>query len=79
MKHAGGQVGGGRDRTRAREERGGGAAWYGERHHMRAHGSGLRACEAYGRPVVEEVRGAAEGACIFLISDGLYWKPAKRN
>ena len=29
--------------------------------HMRAHGCGLRICEAYGRPVVEEVRGAAEG------------------
>ena len=29
--------------------------------HVRAHGSGLRACEAYGRPVVEEVRGAAKG------------------
>ena len=28
---------------------------------MRAHGSGLCACEAYGRPVVEEVRGATEG------------------
>ena len=29
--------------------------------HVYAHGSGLRACEAYGRPVVEEVRGATEG------------------
>ena len=30
--------------------------------HMRAHGgSGLRACEACGRAVVEEVRGATEG------------------
>ena len=29
--------------------------------HARAHGFGLRAFEAYGRPVVEEVRGAAEG------------------
>ena len=29
--------------------------------HMRAHGCGLRACEAYGRVVVEEVRGATEG------------------
>jgi len=29
--------------------------------HVRAHGCGLRACEAYGRAVVEEVRGAAEG------------------
>ena len=29
--------------------------------HVRAHGSGLRTCEAYGRPVVEEVRGVAEG------------------
>ena len=29
--------------------------------HMRAHGSGLRAFEAYGRAVVEEVRGATEG------------------
>ena len=29
--------------------------------HMRAHGGGLRACEAYGRAVVEEVRGATEG------------------
>ena len=28
---------------------------------MRAHGSGLRACECYGRPVVEEVRGSTEG------------------
>ena len=28
---------------------------------MRAHSCGLRACEAYGRAVVEEVRGAAEG------------------
>ena len=30
MKHAGGQVGGGGDRTRAREERDGGAGWCGE-------------------------------------------------
>ena len=29
--------------------------------HMRAHDGGLRACEAFGRAVVEEVRGAAEG------------------
>ena len=29
--------------------------------HMRAYGCGLRACEAYGRAVVEEVRGATEG------------------
>ena len=29
--------------------------------HVRAHGCGLRACEAYGRAVVEEVRGATEG------------------
>ena len=29
--------------------------------HMRAHGGGLRACDAYGRAVVEEVRGATEG------------------
>ena len=29
--------------------------------HMCAHGGGLRACEAYGRAVVEEVRGATEG------------------
>ena len=28
---------------------------------MRAHGGGLRACEAYGRAVVEEVRSATEG------------------
>ena len=28
---------------------------------MRAHGGGLRACEAYGRAVVKEIRGAAEG------------------
>ena len=28
---------------------------------MRAHGGGLRACEADGRAVVEEVRGATEG------------------
>ena len=28
---------------------------------MRAHGDGLRTCEAYGRAVVEEVRGATEG------------------
>ena len=28
---------------------------------MRAHGSGLRVCESYGRPVVEEVLGATEG------------------
>ena len=31
---------------------------------MRAHGSALCACEAYGRPVVEEVRGATEGESI---------------
>ena len=29
--------------------------------HVRAHGCGLRACEAYDRAVVEEVRGAMEG------------------
>ena len=29
--------------------------------HMRAPDGGLRACEAFGRAVVEEVRGAAEG------------------
>ena len=29
--------------------------------HVRTHGWGLRACEAYGRAVVEEVRGATEG------------------
>ena len=29
--------------------------------HMRAHGCGLRTCEAYGRAVVEEVRGATDG------------------
>ena len=29
--------------------------------HVRAHGRGFRACEAYGRVVVEEVRGATEG------------------
>ena len=29
--------------------------------HVRAHGGGLRACEAYGRAFVEEVRGAREG------------------
>ena len=29
--------------------------------HMRAHGCGLCACEAYGRAAVEEVRGATEG------------------
>ena len=29
--------------------------------HMPAHGGDLRACEAYGRAVVEEVRGATEG------------------
>ena len=28
---------------------------------VRAHGCGLRACEAYGRAVVEEIRGATEG------------------
>ena len=28
---------------------------------MRAHGGGLRACEAYDRAVVEEVRGETEG------------------
>ena len=28
---------------------------------MRAHGGGLRACETYGRAVVEEVLGATEG------------------
>ena len=27
---------------------------------MRAHGGGLRVCEAYGRAVVEEVRGVTE-------------------
>ena len=59
MKHAGGQVGGGGDRTRAREDRGEGAGWCGE----------PRACawQWFARmrglmsPVVEEVRGAAEG------------------
>ena len=29
--------------------------------HMCAHGGGLRACKACGRPVVEEVRGTTEG------------------
>ena len=29
--------------------------------HVRVHGCGLRACEAYGRAVLEEVRGATEG------------------
>ncbi len=29
--------------------------------HVRAHGCGLRACEAYGRAVVKEIRGATEG------------------
>ena len=29
--------------------------------HVRAHSCGLRACESYGRAVVEEVRGATEG------------------
>ena len=29
--------------------------------HVRAHGCGLRACEAYGRAVVEEIRGPTEG------------------
>ena len=29
--------------------------------HVRVHGCGLRACEAYGRAVVKEVRGATEG------------------
>ena len=29
--------------------------------HVRAHGCGLRACEAYGRAVVEQIRGATEG------------------
>jgi len=29
--------------------------------HTRAHGSGLCACEAYGRPIVEEKCGATEG------------------
>ena len=33
--------------------------------HMCAHGSGLCACEAYGRPVVGEVRGATEDESIF--------------
>ena len=37
---------------------------------MRAHGSGLCACEAVGRPVVEEVRGATEGEGI-VRSSGL--------
>ena len=32
--------------------------------HMRAHGGGFRACEAYARAVVEEVRGATEGESI---------------
>ena len=29
--------------------------------HMFAHGGGLRACEAYGRAVVEEERGTVDG------------------
>ena len=29
--------------------------------HVRTQGCGLRACEAYGRAVVEEIRGAMEG------------------
>ena len=32
--------------------------------HMRAHGCGLRACQAYSRAVVEEVRGATKGGRI---------------
>ena len=35
------------------------------RNTVRAHGGGLRACEVYGRAVVEEVRGATEGEVIF--------------
>ena len=45
--------------THAREERGGGAGW--QVGHVRAHGSGLCACESSGHPAVEEVQGAAEG------------------
>ena len=44
--------------------------------HVRARGSGLRACEAYGRPVVEEVRGAAEGEGIVC---GLFKAKNPRN
>ena len=55
-----GRRGGGGDRTRAGEEERGGTGWCVGRH-VRAHGCGLRACEAYGRAVVEEVRGATEG------------------
>ena len=61
MKHAEERRDGGRGRsTHAGEEREGGAGLCGER----AHGSGLCTCEDYGRPVVEEVRGAMEGESI---------------
>ena len=49
-----GRRGGGGDRTRAEE------APDGVGRHVRAHSCGLRACEAYGRAVVEEVRGVTE-------------------
>ena len=56
MKHVRERREGGGDRTRAGE--GGAEAPNCVGSHMRAHGGGLRACEAY---VVEEVRGATEG------------------
>ena len=59
MKHVRGRREGGRDRPRA--GRRSAEAPDGVGRHMRAHGGGLRACEAYGRAVVEEVRGATKG------------------
>ena len=53
---------GSRPGTHAGEKREGGAGLCGEP--KRAHGSGLCACEAYGRPVVKEVRGATESESI---------------
>ena len=50
---------GGGDRTCAGEGEGGGAGLCGAPHACASNG--LRACEACGRAVVEEVRGATEG------------------
>ena len=65
MKHAGERIeGGGIVRVRGRSAEGA-PDCVGS--HMRAYGSGLRACEAFGRPVVEEVRGATESEGIVSV------------
>ena len=73
------------DRSRGYEARGGGVevrlrgrstrgAPDGVGSYVRAHGSGLRSCKPYGRPVVEEVRGATEGESIV---GGLFKSPRR--